>query len=157
MRVYKEYFPSSFFGVVGDGPQGLLSQDWVAKKTNSTRYALPALRFKTFRLLSRNVWNRELTIIQRRILRRLRNKKRSIKRKIYPRENLNNYIQSQTTWKLPLFHGNLPITKMHRGTKRTSYIPFPLNPETRLDVILVRLHFCETIPLKDIKKDLDFP
>ena len=35
---------------------------------------------------------------------------------------------------------------MHRGTEQTSYIPFLLNPETRLDVILVRLHFCETIP-----------
>ena len=56
---------------------------------------MPALRFKTCRLLSGNVRNRELTIIQRRILRRLRNKKRSIKRKIYPRENLNSYIQSQ--------------------------------------------------------------
>lgn len=63
--------------------------------------------FKTCRLLSGNVRNRELTIIQRRILRRLRNKKRSIKRKIYPRENLNSYIQSQTTRKLPLFHGDL--------------------------------------------------
>nr|YP_009519745.1 ribosomal protein S4 [Nepenthes ventricosa x Nepenthes alata]AYC21376.1 ribosomal protein S4 [Nepenthes ventricosa x Nepenthes alata] len=110
------------------------------------RYALPALRFKTCRLLPGNVRNRELTIIQRRILRKLRNKKRSIKKKIYPRENLNSYIQSQTTRKLPLFHGNLPITKMHRGTERTSYIPFPLNPETRLDVIPVRLHFCETFP-----------
>nr|YP_010437981.1 ribosomal protein S4 [Geum urbanum]UTB64314.1 ribosomal protein S4 [Geum urbanum] len=107
---------------------------------------MPALRFKTCRLLSGNVWNRELTIIQRRILRRLRNKKRSIKRKIYPRKNLNSYIQSQTTRKLPLFHGDLPITEMHRGTERTSYIPFPLNPETRSDVIPVRLHFSETIP-----------
>nr|YP_010348819.1 ribosomal protein S4 [Potentilla micrantha]UNS17295.1 ribosomal protein S4 [Potentilla micrantha] len=107
---------------------------------------MPALRFKTCRLLSGNVRNRELTIIQRRILRRLRNKKRSIKRKIYPRKNLNSYIQSQTTRKLPLFHGDLPITEMHRGTERTSYIPFPLNPETRSDVIPVRLHFCETIP-----------
>ncbi|KAJ4967064.1 hypothetical protein NE237_018913 [Protea cynaroides] len=35
---------------------------------------------------------------------------------------------------------------MHRGTERTSYIPFPLNPETRSDVIPVRLHFRETIP-----------
>ena len=35
---------------------------------------------------------------------------------------------------------------MHRRTKRTSYIPFLLNPERRLDVILVRLHFCETLP-----------
>nr|AUD56954.1 ribosomal protein subunit S4 [Kohautia caespitosa] len=35
---------------------------------------------------------------------------------------------------------------MHRGTERTSYIPFLLNPETRSDVILVRLHFRETIP-----------
>ena len=107
---------------------------------------MPALRFKTCRLLSGNVRNRELTIIQRRILRRLRNKKRSIKRKIYPKENLNSYIQSQTTRKLPLFHGDLPITEMHRGTERASYIPFPLNPETRSDVIPVRLHFRETIP-----------
>lgn len=119
---------------------------YVAKKTDSTRYALPALRFKTCRLLSGNVRKRELTLIQRRILRRLRKKKRSIKRKIYPRENLNSYIQSQTTRKLPLFHGDLPITEMHRGTEQTSYIPFPLNPETRLDVIPVRLHFRETIP-----------
>ena len=104
------------------------------------------MRFKTCRLLSGNVRNREHTIIQRRILRRLRNKKRSIKRKIYPRENLNSYIQSQTTRKLPLFHGDLPITEMHRGTERTSYIPFLLNPETRSDVIPVRLHFRETIP-----------
>ncbi|KAJ8746849.1 hypothetical protein K2173_012900 (mitochondrion) [Erythroxylum novogranatense] len=35
---------------------------------------------------------------------------------------------------------------MHRGRERTSYIPFLLNPETRSDVILVRLQFCETIP-----------
>lgn len=107
---------------------------------------MPALRFQTCRLLKGNVWNRELTIIQRRILRRLRNKKRSIKRKIYSRSNLNSYIQSQTTRKLSLFHGDLPITEMHRGTERTSYIPFLLNPETRLDVIPVRLHFRETIP-----------
>ncbi|EXB66620.1 Ribosomal protein S4 [Morus notabilis] len=100
------------------------------------------LRFKTCRLLSGNVRKRELTIIQRRILRRLRNKKSHLKRKISPRENLNSYIQSQTTRKLPLFHGDLP----HRGRERTSNIPFPLNPETRSDVIPVRLHFCETIP-----------
>nr|QJC72046.1 ribosomal protein S4 [Podranea ricasoliana] len=106
---------------------------------------MPALRFKTCRLLSGNVWNRELTIIQRRILKRLRNKKRSIKRKIYSRKNLNSYIQSQTTRKLSLFHGDLPITEMHRRRKR-SYIPFLLNPETRSDVIPVRLHFRETIP-----------
>ena len=35
---------------------------------------------------------------------------------------------------------------MHRGRERASYIPFPLNPETRSDVIPVRLHFRETIP-----------
>nr|UEK21296.1 ribosomal protein S4 [Ferula sinkiangensis] len=35
---------------------------------------------------------------------------------------------------------------MHRGRERTSYIPFLLNPETRSDVIPVRLHFRETIP-----------
>nr|AHA47128.1 ribosomal protein S4 [Amborella trichopoda] len=107
---------------------------------------MPALRFQTCRPLLGNVWNRELTIIQRRILRRLRNKKRSIKRKISSRKNLNSYIKLQTTRKLSLFYGDLPITEMHRGTERTSYIPFLLNLETRLDVILVRLHFCETLP-----------
>ncbi|KAK9741138.1 hypothetical protein RND81_03G084600 [Saponaria officinalis] len=110
------------------------------------QYIMPALRFKTCRLLLGNVRKRGLTITQRRLLRKWRKKKRSIKKKIYPRKNRNSYIKLQTTRKLPLFYGNLPITKMHRGTKRTSYIPFLLNPETRLDVILVRLHFFETIP-----------
>nr|YP_010865166.1 ribosomal protein S4 [Calophyllum soulattri]WGT74028.1 ribosomal protein S4 [Calophyllum soulattri] len=104
------------------------------------------MRFQTCRRLLGNVWNRELTIIQRRILRRLRKKKEYIKRKKFSRKNLNSYIQSQTTRKLPLFYGDLPITEMHRGRERTSYIPFLLNPETRSDVILVRLNFCETIP-----------
>ena len=106
---------------------------------------MPALRFKTCRLLFGNVGKRGLTITQRRLLRKWRKNKRSIKKKIYPRKNRNSYIKLQTTRKLPLFYGNLPITKMHRGRKRTSYIPFLLNPERRLDVILVRLHFCETI------------
>ncbi|KAG6585953.1 Ribosomal protein S4, mitochondrial, partial [Cucurbita argyrosperma subsp. sororia] len=35
---------------------------------------------------------------------------------------------------------------MHRGRERTDYIPFPLNPETRSDVIPVRLHFSSTLP-----------
>nr|QKO26728.1 ribosomal protein S4 [Gymnosiphon longistylus] len=104
---------------------------------------MPALRFKTCRLLPGNVWNRELTIIQRRILRRLRNKRRSIKRNLSKRENLNSNIKSQTTRKLPLFYGDLP---MHRGRERTSYIPCLLKKETRSDVIPVRLHFCETLP-----------
>ncbi|KAL2493849.1 Ribosomal protein S4 [Forsythia ovata] len=64
---------------------------------------------------------------------------------IKPCDLFNRYIQSQTTRKLSLFHGDLPITEMHRRTKR-SYIPFLLNPETRSDVISVRLHFRETIP-----------
>lgn len=106
---------------------------------------MPSLRFKTCRLLSGNVWQRELTIIQRRILERLRNTKRSMKRRIESRPNLNSYIQSQSTRKLSLFHGNLPITEMHRRSKG-SYIPFLLNPETRSDVILVRLHFRSTLP-----------
>lgn len=106
---------------------------------------MPSLRFKTCRLLQGNVWNRELTKIQRRILGRLRNKKRSIKRNLSERENLNSYIKLQTTRKLSLFYGDLPITEMHRGTEQTSYIPLQLNLETRLDVILVRLHFSETI------------
>ena len=118
----------------------------VAKKTDSTKYAMPALRFKTCRLLPGNVRNRELSLIQRRILRRLRNKRRSIKRNLSQRENLNSNIKSQTTRKLSLYYGDLPIREMHRGRERTSYIPFLLNQETRSDVIPVRLHFCDTLP-----------
>jgi small subunit ribosomal protein S4 len=118
----------------------------VAKKTDSTKYAMPALRFKTCRLLPGNVRNRELSLIQRRILRRLRNKRRSIKRNLSRRENLNSNIKSQTTRKLSLYYGDLPIREMHRGRERTSYIPFLLNQETRLDVIPVRLHFSDTLP-----------
>nr|YP_010838101.1 ribosomal protein S4 [Apostasia shenzhenica]WGF19836.1 ribosomal protein S4 [Apostasia shenzhenica] len=104
------------------------------------------LRFKTCRLLSGNVRNRELSLIQRRILRRLRNKRRSIKRNLSLRENRNWNIKSQTTRKLALYYGYLPIREMHRGRERTSYIPFLLNQETRSDVIPVRLHFCDTLP-----------
>ena len=118
----------------------------VAKKTDSTKYAMPALRFKTCRLLPGNVRNRELSLIQRRILRRLRNKRRSIKRNLSRRENLNSNIKSQTTRKLSLYYGDLPIREMHRGRERTSYIPFLLNQETRSDVIPVRLHFSDTLP-----------
>jgi len=42
------------------------------------------------------------------------------------------------------FYGDLP--EMHIGRERTSYIPFLLNLERRLDAIPVRLHFCETSP-----------
>ena len=118
----------------------------VAKKTDSTKYAMPALRFKTCRLLPGNVRNRELSLIQRRILRRLRNKRRSIKRNLSQRENLNSNIKSQTTRKLSLYYGDLPIREMHRGRERTSYIPFLLNQETRSDVIPVRLRFSDTLP-----------
>ncbi|XP_040383433.1 ribosomal protein S4, mitochondrial [Oryza brachyantha] len=104
------------------------------------------LRFKTCRLLPGNVRNRELSLIQRRILRRLRNKRKSIKRNLSQRENLNSNIKSQTTRKLSLYYGDLPIREMHRGRERTSYIPFLLNQETRSDVIPVRLHFCDTLP-----------
>ena len=107
---------------------------------------MPALRFKTCRLLPGNVRNRELSLIQRRILRRLRNKRRSIKRNLSQRENLNSNIKSQTTRKLSLYYGDLPIREVHRGRKRTSYIPFLLNQETRSDVIPVRLRFSDTLP-----------
>uniref|UniRef100_A0A453IUV3 Uncharacterized protein n=1 Tax=Aegilops tauschii subsp. strangulata TaxID=200361 RepID=A0A453IUV3_AEGTS len=76
------------------------------------------------RLLPGNVWNRELSLIQRRILRRLRNKRRCIKRNLSRRENLNSNIKSQTTRKLSLYYGDLPIREMHRGRQRTLYIPF---------------------------------
>ncbi|KAI4965577.1 hypothetical protein ZWY2020_051331 [Hordeum vulgare] len=62
------------------------------------------------------------------------------------RENLNSNIKSQTTRKLSLYYGDLPIREMHRGRERTSYIPFLLNQETRSDVIPVRLHFSDTLP-----------
>ena len=107
---------------------------------------MPALRFKTCRLLPGNVRNRELSLIQRRILRRLRNKRRSIKRNLSQRENLNSNIKSQTTRKLSLYYGDLPIREMHRGREWTSYIPFLLNQETRSDVIPVRLRFSDTLP-----------
>lgn len=108
---------------------------------------MPAFQFQTCRLLLGNVWNRELSLIQRRILRRLRNKRRSMKRNLSLRENLNSNIKLQTTRKLSLSYGDLPIREMHRGAEqRTSYIPFLLNQETRLDVILVRLHFSYTLP-----------
>ncbi|SRR6266498_332634 len=107
---------------------------------------MPALRFKTCRLLPGNVRNRELSLIQRRILRRLRNKRRSIKRNLSQRENLNSNIKLQTTRKLSLYYGDLPIREMHRGRERTSYIPFLLNQETRSDVIPVRLRFSDTLP-----------
>nr|WHL30905.1 ribosomal protein S4 [Dipodium fevrellii] len=108
---------------------------------------MPAFQFKTCRLLPGNVRNRELSLIQRRILRRLRNKRRSMKRNLSLRENFNSNIKSQTTRKLPLYYGDLPIREMHRGTEqRTSYIPFLLNQETRSDVIPVRLHFSYTLP-----------
>ena len=51
----------------------------------------------------------------------------SIKRSIYPRKYLNNYIQSQIIQKLTNFHGNLRITQMNGGIEPTSYFPFPLN------------------------------
>nr|YP_010593410.1 ribosomal protein S4 [Luzula sylvatica]WAI96489.1 ribosomal protein S4 [Luzula sylvatica] len=107
---------------------------------------MQAFRFKTCRLLLGNVRKKELSIIQRRILRRLRNKRRSIQRNLSLRENLNSNIKSQTTRKLSLFYGDLPIKEMQRGRKRTEYIPFLLNQETRSDVIPVRLHFTHTLP-----------
>ena len=107
---------------------------------------MPALRFKACRLLHGNVRNRELSLIQRRILRRLRNKRRSIKRNLSLRENLNSNMKSQTTRKLPLYYGDLPIREMHRGRERTAWFGFLLNQETRSDVIPVRLHFSDTLP-----------
>nr|WHL30992.1 ribosomal protein S4 [Selenipedium aequinoctiale] len=107
---------------------------------------MPAFQFKTCRLLPGNVRNRELSLIQRRILRRLRTKRRSIKTNLSLRQNRNSNIKSQTTRKLPLYYGDLPIREMHRGRERTSYIPFLLNQETRSDVIPVRLHFSDTLP-----------
>nr|WNH36700.1 ribosomal protein S4 [Gastrodia angusta] len=107
---------------------------------------MPAFKFKTCRLLPGNVRNRELSLIQRRILRRLRNKRRSMKRNISLRENLNSNIKSQTTRKLPLSYGGAIRDGGIGSWRRTEYIPFLLNQETRSDVIPVRLHFSYTLP-----------
>lgn len=107
---------------------------------------MPALRSKTRRPPPENVRNKKLTRIQRRIPRKSRSKRRSIRKNLSPRQNFHSYIKLQAIRKSPLSHGNLPITEMHGGTERASHIPFLLNPETRSDVIPVRLHFRETIP-----------
>nr|AVL84849.1 ribosomal protein S4 [Gastrodia elata]WOE91462.1 ribosomal protein S4 [Gastrodia elata] len=107
---------------------------------------MPAFKFQTCRLLPGNVRNRELSLIQRRILRRLRNKRRSMKRNLSLRENLNSNIKSQTTRKLPLSYGGAIRDGGIGSWRRTEYIPFLLNQETRSDVIPVRLHFSYTLP-----------
>ncbi|KAH0440048.1 hypothetical protein IEQ34_025755 [Dendrobium chrysotoxum] len=57
-------------------------------------------------------------------------------KKSFSERKSNSNIKSQTTRKLPLSYGDLPIREMHRGAEqRTSYIPFLLNQETRSDVI----------------------
>ena len=65
---------------------------------------------------------------------------------LFRSENLNSNIKLQTTRKLSIYYGDLPIREMYRGRERTSYIPFLLNQETRSDVIPVRLHFSDTLP-----------
>lgn len=100
---------------------------------------MAAFRFKSCRLLGGNVWNRELTIIQRRILKGLRRKGRFLKMT----KNQHSNIQLETTRKLSLFYGDLSVTRTDR---RISYIPFLLNLERRLDVTLVRIRFCQTLP-----------
>jgi small subunit ribosomal protein S4 len=55
------------------------------------------------------------------------------------RENLNSNIKLKTTRKLSLFYGGLPGRELKK-------FGFLLNQETRLDVILVRLHFSRTLP-----------
>nr|WOC30382.1 ribosomal protein S4 [Gastrodia longistyla] len=123
---------------------------------------MPAFKFQTCRLLPGNVRNRELSLIQRRILRRLRNKRRSMKRNLSIRENLNSNIKSQTTRKLPLSYGGRDggIGSWRRRTRITNghlaegtggrflgnVNCFLLNQETRSDVIPVRLHLSDTLP-----------
>ncbi|KAL2897255.1 Ribosomal protein S4 mitochondrial [Bienertia sinuspersici] len=69
---------------------------------------MPALRFKTCHLLSGNVRNKELTIVQRRILRKLRMKKRSIKKKIYPRKIVTVISNYKLHESCPFFMGIYP-------------------------------------------------
>ncbi|KAI3978284.1 hypothetical protein MKX01_041298 [Papaver californicum] len=88
-------------------------------------------QFKSCRLLLGNVWHKELSIVQRRILRKLRSKKRSRSRNVVA--NQNSHIQL--------------ATRIHRRERTTSeFVPFLLDLETRLDVLLVRTHFCQSIP-----------
>nr|QXE44330.1 ribosomal protein S4 [Welwitschia mirabilis] len=89
-----------------------------------------------------------MTRIQRRILRRWKSIRRYGRNHIDQRQNWNSYKPLQAIRKLSLSYGNAPIIcRMHDGgPERASHIPFPLNLETRSDVIPVRIHFCETIP-----------
>ncbi|KAI3983036.1 hypothetical protein MKX01_035317 [Papaver californicum] len=98
-------------------------------------------QFKSCRLLLGNVWHKELSIVQRRILRKLRSKKRSRSRNVVA--NQNSHIQLATRRKLSLFYHE----GIHRRERTTSeFVPFLLDLETRLDVLLVRTHFCQSIP-----------
>ncbi|KAK8965441.1 hypothetical protein KSP40_PGU001367 [Platanthera guangdongensis] len=77
---------------------------------------------------------------------KMRNRRRFMKRNLSLRENRNSNIKSQTTQKLPLYYGDLPIREMHRGAERRAKGGFLLNQETRSDVIPVRLHFSDSLP-----------
>jgi len=67
-------------------------------------HAMPALKFKTCRLLAGNVWKRQPSKIQRRILQRLRRRGIPIKRYLllFQRENRNLHIKLQTIRKVSL-------------------------------------------------------
>lgn len=102
-----------------------------------------ALKFKTCRTLLSNVWDKELTLIQRRILGTLRNEKH-LDTQVSRKQNSIAYIKLQTARKLNLFYRNMRSTEWKKGRSQR-YIPFLLHLETRLDVLLVRIHFCENL------------
>lgn len=102
-----------------------------------------ALKFKTCRTLLSNVWDKELTLIQRRILGTLRNEKR-LDTQVSRKQNSIAYIKLQTARKLNLFYRNMRSMEWKKGRSQR-YIPFLLHLETRLDVLLVRIHFCENL------------
>nr|YP_009755768.1 ribosomal protein S4 [Gonatozygon brebissonii]QIQ23046.1 ribosomal protein S4 [Gonatozygon brebissonii] len=98
-------------------------------------------KFKVCRRISENVWQaKKLTPKQNNLIRKL---KKNINRK-----QSDFSIKLQNLRKFSIFYGNLPINRMKDNLTYT-YLDkqksLLMNLETRLDVILVRIHFCSTL------------
>ena len=68
MRVYKEDFPSSFFGAAGDAPQGLLSQDFIFRGEQKEATPLQAIESNQRLLIHFSRWRCTLGINKGRFL-----------------------------------------------------------------------------------------
>lgn len=98
-------------------------------------------KFKVCRRISENIWQtKKLTPKQNILIKKL---KRSVNRK---QSDFSLKLQNLT--KLSLFYGNLPIKRIRNNLTYTflnKEKSLFMNLETRLDVILVRIHFCSTL------------